>query len=63
VHIDVSHAHFWDVTAIAALDKVVFKLRKLGAEVEVVGLTQASATMVDRFGQHQKVDQMDILSH
>lgn len=63
VKIDVSHAHFWDVTAVAALDKVVFKLRKLGAEVEVVGLTQASATMVDRFGQHHKVDQVDILSH
>jgi sulfate permease, SulP family len=54
VRIDVSHAHFWDITAVDALDKVVFKLRRAGAVVEVIGLNLASATMVDRFAVHDK---------
>ena len=28
--IDVTHAHFWDITAVAALDKVVERLRHHG---------------------------------
>jgi len=54
VHIDVSHAHFWDITAVGALDKVVFKLRRAGATVEVHGLNEASAMMIDRFAVHDK---------
>ena len=54
VHIDVSHAHFWDITAVTALDKVVLKLRRAGAQVEVHGMNEASATMVGRFGVHDK---------
>jgi SulP family sulfate permease len=54
VVIDVSHAHFWDITAIGALDKAVLRFRKAGAEVAVTGLNEASATMVDRFGRHDK---------
>lgn len=63
VVIDLTHAHFWDVTAVAALDKVVFKYRRLGAVVEVVGLNEASLTLVDRFGVHDKSEDMDILTH
>jgi SulP family sulfate permease len=37
VRIDVSRAHFWDVTAISALDKVVIKFRREGTDVEVIG--------------------------
>ncbi len=56
VTIDLHHAHFWDITAVAALDKVVLKLRSLGTEVEVLGLNEASSTIVDRFGVHDKAD-------
>lgn len=56
VRIDVSQAHFWDITAIGALDKIVLKFRRAGAQVEVNGLNQASATMVDKFGVHDKED-------
>ena len=56
VHIDVSRAHFWDVTAVSALDKVVVKFRREGTEVEVTGLNEASATMVDNFAVHDKPD-------
>ena len=62
VIIDLSRAHFWDITAVAALDKVVIKLRREGTEVEVLGLNQASATIVDRFGVHDKENATDLLS-
>jgi len=61
VRIDVSRAHFWDITAISALDKVVVKFRREGTEVEVVGLNEASATMVDRFAAHDKPDAVEQL--
>src|SRR5690554_946946 len=61
VVIDVSRAHFWDITAVAALDKVVVKFRREGAEVEVLGLNEASATIVDRFGVHDKPDAVERL--
>ncbi|EPO6702285.1 SulP family inorganic anion transporter [Pseudomonas chengduensis] len=64
VTIDLTHAHFWDITAVAALDKVVVKFRREGTEVEVLGLNEASATIVDRFGVHDKPDAVDkLMSH
>lgn len=64
VVIDVSQAHFWDITSVGTLDKVVMKFRRLGAKVEVVGLNQASSTMIERFGVHDKTDGIeDILGH
>ncbi|HEY9211760.1 MAG TPA: SulP family inorganic anion transporter [Ancylobacter sp.] len=54
VVIDLTNAHFWDITAIGALDKAVMKFRQSGAEVVVLGLNEASATMVDRFALHDK---------
>jgi SulP family sulfate permease len=62
VVIDLSRAHFWDITAVAALDKVVIKLRREGTEVEILGLNEASATIVDRFGVHDKDNASDLLS-
>ena len=52
--IDVQAAHFWDISAVAALDRVVLKARAGGRAVEVVGLNAASTTLVERFGQHDK---------
>jgi len=54
VVIDVSNARFWDISAVGGLDKVILKFRREGAEVEVLGLTDASATLVDRFSIHDK---------
>ncbi|WP_323751130.1 SulP family inorganic anion transporter [Marinobacter sp.] len=61
VVIDLSRAHFWDITAVGALDKAVIKFRREGADVEVIGLNEASATIVDRFGVHDKPDAVDQL--
>jgi SulP family sulfate permease len=46
---------------VSALDKVVIKFRREGTEVEIIGLNQASATIVDNFGVHQKPDAVDQL--
>ncbi|PIT23108.1 sodium-independent anion transporter [Snodgrassella alvi] len=54
VTIDLTQAHFWDITAVAALDKVVIKFRKQGTQVEVLGLNKASSTIVDHFGVYDK---------
>jgi SulP family sulfate permease len=56
VRIDVSRAHFWDITAVGALDKIILKFRREGTEVEIIGLNKASETMVDRFAVHDKPD-------
>ncbi|MDE2268991.1 MAG: SulP family inorganic anion transporter, partial [Betaproteobacteria bacterium] len=61
VHIDVSRAHFWDITAISALDKVILKFRREATEVEVTGLNEASATLVDKFAVHDKDGAEDLL--
>ncbi|GAB3367522.1 MULTISPECIES: SulP family inorganic anion transporter [Giesbergeria] len=47
VCIDVSQAHFWDITSVAALDKVIARLRHHGCTVHVVGLNEASAVLID----------------
>ena len=61
VVIDLSKAHLWDITAVGALDKVVIKFRREGTSVSLIGLTEASATIVDRFGEHDKPDAVDHL--
>lgn len=61
VQIDLRRAHFWDITAISSLDKVILKFRREGTEVEILGLNEASATMVDRFAIHDKPDAIERL--
>ena len=62
VVIDVSRAHFWDLTAVGALDKVVLKFRREGTEVELLGMNEASATIVERLAIHDKPDAMELMS-
>jgi SulP family sulfate permease len=56
VHLDLSHAHFWDITAIEALDRIVHKFRRNGIAVETSGLNRASVTMVEKFATHDKAN-------
>jgi len=62
VTIDVSRAHIWDISSVAALDMAVLKFRREGAEVDIVGLNEASETIVDRLAIHDKPGAMDQLS-
>lgn len=59
VVIDLTRAHFWDISAVYALDKAVIKLRREGAEVEVIGQNEASSTIIDRFGVHDKPEEIE----
>jgi SulP family sulfate permease len=59
VIIDLHRAHFWDLSAVFALDKVVIKLRKEGKTVEVIGRNEATATIIDRFGIHDNPKEIE----
>jgi SulP family sulfate permease len=64
VTIDVSRAHIWDISSVAALDMAVLKFRREGAEVEIRGMNEASETIVDKLGVHDKPGAMDkLLGH
>jgi sulfate permease, SulP family len=54
VTIDVTHAHIWDISSVAALDMIVLKFRREGADVEIVGMNVASETIVDKLAIHDK---------
>ncbi len=54
VTIDVSRAHIWDISSVATLDTIILKFRREGAEVDLVGLNEASETIVDRLAIHDK---------
>jgi sulfate permease, SulP family len=64
VVIDVSMAHFWDISGVGALDKIVARLRRDGRDVEVIGYNKASADLVDRFALHDKTGvEMGVVPH
>ena len=54
VVIDVSQAHIWDISGVTALDMAVLKFRREGADVELIGMNEASATIVDKLAIHDK---------
>jgi SulP family sulfate permease len=54
VTIDVSRAHIWDISSVMALDMVILKLRREGAEVDIVGMNKASETIVDKLAIHDE---------
>ena len=62
VVIDVSRSHIWDLTAVAAIDKVVLKFRREGTEVEILGMNEASAWLVDRLARHDKPGATDAVA-
>ena len=59
VEIDLSRAHIWDISSVGALDTVVMKFRREGADVEVIGLNKASETIVDELAVYDKPGAMD----
>ena len=54
VEIDMSEARLWDLTGVAAVDKVVFRYRRQGADVVVAGMTEAEKSLVGKVGRHDK---------
>jgi SulP family sulfate permease len=62
VKIDLTHAHIWDQAAVAAIDKVVLKFRRHGTEVDLVGLNDASAALLEQLAVHNKSEGLDNLA-
>ncbi|MFV2051469.1 SulP family inorganic anion transporter [Aliiroseovarius sp. YM-037] len=54
VTIDVSRAHIWDISSVSAIDMVVLKFRREGADVEIIGMNEASETLMGRLAEHDK---------
>ncbi len=49
VELDLAHAHIWDVTSVNMLNNVIQKFKAQGIDVTVIGLNEASSTLIDRF--------------
>lgn len=64
VRLDVSRAHIWDLTGVNAIDTAVLKFRRQGAEVELLGMNEASATIMDKLAEHDRPGAMErMLGH
>ncbi|CAM2828749.1 SulP family inorganic anion transporter [Vibrio ordalii] len=61
VTIDLSAAHFWDITSVSSLDRAVIKFRREGIDVNIIGMNEATATIVDKFGVHDKPEEVEKL--
>ena len=49
VELDLTHAHIWDVTSVNMLNNVIQKFKVQNIDVTVIGLNEASSTLIDRF--------------
>ena len=54
VTLDLSRAHIWDISSVQAIDILVLKFRREGVTVNLVGMNEASETLIDRLGEHDK---------
>lgn len=61
VTIDFSQAHFWDISAVGALDNIVLKFRRGGTHVELLGMNAASTTIVENLGIHNKPNAFELV--
>lgn len=48
VEIDLTHAHIWDITSVNMLANVVAKFESKNIQVQMIGLNQASSSLIDR---------------
>ena len=60
VVVDLTASHIWDGSAVAAIDKVVLRFRRRGIHVDVMGLNEASATILTRLATHDKPGALDM---
>lgn len=56
VAIDLSAAHFWDLTSVNALDRVVLKFRHHRILVDLIGMNEATRTLIEKVGTYDKAN-------
>lgn len=49
IYIDVSQAHFWDITALTTLEEVVKKMETHGISVKIIGITFPNHSMIEKY--------------
>ena len=54
VVLDLTHAHLWDATAIAAIDKLVLRFRARGATVALHGVNEDGADLLAKLATHDR---------
>ncbi|WP_335873002.1 SulP family inorganic anion transporter [Bacillus sp. 2205SS5-2] len=54
IKIDFTHAHLWDDSAVAAVDKIVLKYREAGKKVSIVGLNPDSSSLIEQLAVYHK---------
>ncbi|MEM9541558.1 MAG: SulP family inorganic anion transporter [Cyanobacteria bacterium P01_E01_bin.42] len=62
ITLDFTHAHIWDQAAVGAIDQIVLKFRRTGADVELVGLNEASAALLDKLAIHNDPNALEKMS-
>lgn len=63
VTLDLTGAHFWDGSAVGALDKVMLRFGRLGVHVTLTGLNEASSTLIQRLAIHDKAPATEQAAH
>jgi SulP family sulfate permease len=56
ITVDLTQAHLWDQAAVNAIDRVVLKFRRRGVEVELLGVNEASQSLLNRLAIHNAPD-------
>ncbi|MCY7848011.1 SulP family inorganic anion transporter [Bacillus haynesii] len=51
---DFSEAHIWDDSAVAAIDKVVLKMKDQGIDVDLIGLNESSWKLVEKLATYDQ---------
>lgn len=52
--IDVTEAHFWDISSVGEADQIILKARRFGRDVKIVGLNAASSAIMEVHAAHNK---------
>ena len=61
ITIDLNQAHFWDLSAVAALDRVIEKFHKREVEVSTIGLNAASQTIVSKLSEQEVYQRINMI--
>nr|MDH3162154.1 SulP family inorganic anion transporter [Bacillus licheniformis] len=54
VILDFSEAHIWDDSAVAAIEKVVLKMKEQGIDVDLIGLNESSWKLVEKLATYDQ---------
>jgi SulP family sulfate permease len=54
IELNFTHAHVWDDSAVAAIDKVIMKYEQSGVKVRITGLNERSSKIISNLATYNK---------